>query len=81
MNFDLSISRKNRSMTALIFLKESSKEEAPLPTKVFYSSWVSKRKKALTSRVTIVGALLGKMGSSSIPVRVLLVPTIGGTSS
>lgn len=62
------------SMIALIFLEESNKVEASLWTKVVHSSGVSKRKRAPTFIVTIVGAPRRGIVSSSILIEVSLVP-------
>lgn len=68
-------------MIAIRFLRKCSKRETPLQNKVVYSSRVSKRKRAPTSGVTVVIACLRKMRSPLIPIRIPLVPSIGGTNS
>lgn len=81
MTFDFLTGRKNMSITALKFLTESNKGEAPIKTIVVRSSRVSKRKIASISRVTIVGIPLKETWSSSILIGVPSLQTKSGASS
>lgn len=58
MTYDLPTSRKNMSMIAFRFLKKSNKGKSPLRTSVVRISGGSKRKRASTFGVPIVGTPL-----------------------
>lgn len=73
--------RKNRNMMDFRFLRESSQGEASIQCKVVRSLGVSKTKRASTSQVTVVGSLIERTRSPSIPVDIPLAPTASGTSS